>query len=77
MEGSLFYRQTTLEDAYLQQILNRLLRLNLKTIRNLSLDLFPPCPTQIPVLETGNSCKTSQIYIVIQYYLDTEKYVTT
>ena len=53
MEGSLFYRQTTLEDGYLQQTLNRLLHLTLRTIQSLNLDPLRLCPMKSPVLETG------------------------
>ena len=53
MEGSLFYQPTTLEDGYLQQTLNRLLHLTLRTIQNLNLDPLRLCPMKSPVLETG------------------------
>ena len=65
MDGSLFYRPTTLEDAYPPQTLSRLLHLNLRTIRNLSLDLFPPCLVQNPVLETGKGDKIPQTLLLL------------
>ena len=63
MEGLLFYRPTTLEDGYLQQTLNRLLHLSLRTIPNLNLGPFPLCPMKSPVLETGVNLLTNLIIV--------------
>ena len=68
MEGSLFYQPTTLEDGYLQQTLNRLLHLTLRTIQNLNLDPLRLCPMKSPVLETGVILLTNLLIV---------KYATT
>ena len=74
MEGSLFYQPTTLEDGYLQQTLNRLLHLTLRTIQNLNLDPLRLCPMKSPVLETGVILLTN---LLIVERFGPAKYATT